>query len=89
MIAGIRNLCRLIWITVIEDDRNDHIMKCNHIKLALGFAYAARHALLEQSGVFHDFENLIPDDLKVVQDDLGILMPLPYQIAYRVCPLGG
>jgi predicted membrane chloride channel (bestrophin family) len=85
MNTEIRNLSRLLWVTVPEEYEADHIDKCNHIKMALGFAYAARHALLDQSGVFQDFENLIPDDI-ILDDGPHDIMPLPYQIAYKVVP---
>jgi predicted membrane chloride channel (bestrophin family) len=79
----IRNLSRLIWITIPEPSRADHIQKINHIKMLLGFAYAVRHALLEEGGLFQDFEKLLPDDMKdsVLYEHA---MPLPYQISYRV-----
>lgn len=84
MVTEIRNLSRLIWIIVPDTTQLDHDNKIIHIKLLLGFAYACRHALLEESGVFHDFENLIPMDLKrfCAQES----MCLPNQILYKVWP---
>jgi predicted membrane chloride channel (bestrophin family) len=82
MITEIRNLTRLIWVTLPETTQAEHLHKINHIKMLLGFAYATRHALLEEPGVFHDFDKLIPDDLKGGPDYDH--MPLPYQITYRV-----
>lgn len=81
--SEIRNLSRQIWITIPEPTQSDHANKIVHIKLLLGFAYATRHALLQESGVFQDFEKLLPDDMKHNQDFIGAL-PLPYQIVYRV-----
>ena len=51
--------------------------------MLLGFTYAVRHALLEEGGLFQDFEKLLPDDMKdsLVYDQA---MPLPYQISYKV-----
>lgn len=83
MITEIRNLSRLIWITLPEATQADRNNKIFQIKLLLGFAYAARHALLEESGVFHDFENLLPADLKAGEELVGT-MPLPFRILYRV-----
>jgi predicted membrane chloride channel (bestrophin family) len=82
MITEIRNLSRLIWVTLPETTQADHIHKINHIKLLLGFAYATRHALLEEPGVFQDFDKLIPDDMKMDPDHDS--MPLPFQISYKV-----
>jgi predicted membrane chloride channel (bestrophin family) len=81
--SEIRNLTRLIWITIPEVSQTDHNNKIIHIKLLLGFAYATRHALLEESGVFQDFEKLLPEDMKSGQDFVGP-MPVPFQIIYRV-----
>jgi predicted membrane chloride channel (bestrophin family) len=87
--SEIRNLARCIWIMIPEVSQSDHNNKIIHIKLLLGFAYATRHALLEESGVFQDFEKLLPDDMKNSHNFIGAL-PLPYQIIYRVlCPLVG
>jgi putative membrane protein len=87
MASEIRNLSRLIWITVPEASRADHNNKIIHIKLLLGFAYATRHALLEESGVFQDFEKLLPEDMKSGQDFVGP-MAVPFQIIYRVPSCG-
>lgn len=84
MNTGIRNLSRLIWITLPEENDLDRDQKYIHIKLALGFAYAARHALLEEAGVFQDFEKLIPEDMKMVDYNPEDMMPMPFQIAYKV-----
>ena len=81
--SEIRNLSRLIWITIPEISQTDHNNKITHIKLLLGFAYAARHALLEESGIFQDVEKLLPEDMKSGQDFVGP-MPVPFQIVYRV-----
>jgi len=86
MVTEIRNLCRLIWIVVPETTQLEHDNKIIHIKLLLGFAYACRHALLEESGVFQDFENLIPMDLKRHRAQES--MCLPNQILYKVWPAG-
>jgi predicted membrane chloride channel (bestrophin family) len=83
MVTEIRNITRLIWVTLPEITQTDQNNKIIHIKLLLGFAYAARHALLEESGVFQDFENLLPADLKTGHEMAGP-MPLPLQIVYRV-----
>ena len=79
----VRNLSRLIWITIPEPSQVDHILKINHIKMLLGFTYAVRHALLEEGELFQDLEKLLPDDLKdsVLYEQA---MPLPYQISYKV-----
>jgi len=66
-----------------EVSQSDHNNKIIHIKLLLGFAYTTRHALLEESGVFQDFEELLPDEMKSSHDFIGA-MPLPYQIIYKV-----
>ena len=87
MVTEIRNLCRLIWIVVPETTQLEHDNKIIHIKLLLGFAYACRHALLEESGVFQDFENLIPLELK--RHRLEDSMALPNQILYKVSSLYG
>ena len=83
MNSEIRNLTRLIWVTIPEPSQSDHIQKITHIKMLLGFAYAVRHGLLEDQGLFQDVEKLLPDDMKdsVLYENA---MPLPYQIAYRV-----
>jgi len=83
MCTEIRNLTRVIWITIPETSPTDHNDKIIHIKLLLAFAYATRHALLEQAGIFHDFENLLPDTMKIGQNFIDP-MPLPYQIIYKV-----
>lgn len=79
----IRNLSRLIWITIPEPSQIDHIQKVTHIKMLLGFAYAVRHALLEERGFFEDLEKLLPDEMKdsILYEHA---MPLPYQITYKV-----
>jgi len=79
----IRNLTRLIWITIPEPSQTDHLQKIAHIKMLLGFAYAVRHALLEDRGLFQDFEKLLPEELK----DSALFenaMLLPYQISFKV-----
>jgi len=82
MINTIRNLTRLIWLTIPEPSQADHINKIVHIKLLLGFAYAVRHALLLEAGIFNDFENLLPLDMKTSAQEHD--MPLPFQIGFRV-----
>jgi predicted membrane chloride channel (bestrophin family) len=83
MNSEIRNLTRLIWVTIPEPSQSDHIQKITHIKMLLGFAYAVRHGLLEDHDLFQDVEKLLPEDMKdsVLYENA---MPLPYQIAYRV-----
>ena len=85
MVTEIRNLSRLIWIIIPETTQLDHDNKIIHVKLLLAFVYACRHALLEEAGVFQDFENLLPMELKIMcsQESVG----LPNQILYKVISL--
>lgn len=86
MVTEIRNLARLLWTIVPEPTQLDHDNKIIHVKLLLGFAYACRHALLEEAGVFQDFENLIPMELKRLR--AAESMGLPNQILYKVDSCG-
>ena len=82
MTNTIRNLTRLIWLTLPEPSQVDHLNKVVHIKLLLAFAYAVRHELLYEAGQFTDFENLLSIDMKNAH--LEDAMPLPYQITFKV-----
>ncbi|KAI9244502.1 Bestrophin, RFP-TM, chloride channel-domain-containing protein [Sporodiniella umbellata] len=59
--SNVRNLARLVWVSIPEQSESDHVEKMRCMKLLLAFAIATKHYLRREYGIdYYDLEYLLP-----------------------------
>ncbi|RCI04234.1 hypothetical protein CU098_003267, partial [Rhizopus stolonifer] len=59
--SNVRNLARLVWVSIPEQNESDHVEKMRCMKLLLAFAISTKHYLRGEYGVdYYDLEYLLP-----------------------------
>ncbi|KAG1217217.1 hypothetical protein G6F35_009357 [Rhizopus arrhizus] len=59
--SNVRNLARLVWVSIPEQNEKDHTEKMRCMKLLLAFAISTKHYLRREYGIdYYDLEYLLP-----------------------------